>query len=93
MLLVVVVVVLHWNACFYLALSDYIGRAADDAWVYSQFLFTLHTVHCMPMLRLVQYSDERTDRGANPSSLCTKHNSSTINLASLPVMITGPLAL
>jgi len=36
MLLVVVVVILHWNACFYLALSDYIGRGSD-AWVYSQY--------------------------------------------------------
>jgi len=40
MLLVLMIVAIHWNACFYLALSNYIGPAAD-AWVYSQYSFTV----------------------------------------------------
>jgi len=34
-LLIIVVVVIHWNACFYLVLSDYAGHGADG-WVYGQ---------------------------------------------------------
>jgi len=36
-LLVAVVVIIHWNACFYLALSAHIGQQTADAWVYSQY--------------------------------------------------------
>jgi len=35
-LLTAVVLVIHWNACFYLALSDYIGQGSDG-WVYSMY--------------------------------------------------------
>jgi len=41
-LLLVVVVSIHWNACFYLAISDYIGQG-NDQWVYSKSSRVLYT--------------------------------------------------
>ena len=63
MLLVMVAVVLHWNACFYLVLVNHVGRAAD-AWVHSQSISLSHATWYTGTVAFgtVQHSHEETER-------------------------------